>query len=864
MRVAVVGAGTGGAARRCSWPATATTSRSSSGFRTRDRSAPGSCCSRSGQRILGHARARRRARREVDAGPLDRRTRRRPERPRRAGASGTAMPARRTLGWASTAGRCSGCSGGARPRPACRSGSAGRSRGRPPRPRRRLARRAGRCSRRSVRPRRRGRRRAIADPAPARARVQGRPLPLRRVWTVIPGSRRLVGDVLVQRYRDTRTTLGFLPTGVGEVSIFWSMRTREMAAAVRAGPDWLVERALPLAPDLAPLLERVRSSTVLGAAYRDVVCRSPTLVRWPVRGRAAWRRGPRDEPAARDGREPRARGCLVARRGASATPSPRDLGRALDRYADDRRAHVRWYTWLSRIMTPVFQSDLVPVGWARDLFFGPAANLALVRRQFAAILLGEQTSPFTRWGPTNDAVRELAGGLVTRDGHAGVSPGIDDDDDRCADRPRSSPPGLRRRVSAEPSVAPHRAATDRPAGHPASPRAPPRQRPRSSPSSGRGDRRRLRPTRVRRSSATRSPRRRASARRRRRLGRGHLVHGPAERDARLARPRRPARSARRSSRTAPRRTASSPAPTARRGSPTRASRRSSGSRRATSTSTSSPSRARSRRTPASSITTGSCGSPARPGSSAGSIPRPATSRRSPRPAGPGRTASRSRPRTSLVRLARSRATSARSTRRTGDDQGRRAADGRRGHAAGLVRTRPGGSGSATGTPGMVARLRPGRRLVAGVGPAGRRQPGLLDVRRRARRGLAHRLRPERDRAVRPGDRDVRVVPVRSVERRGAPDARPAGRGLGRRVRPRPARRRAGTAPVVAGTAAGRGPMRFAADQPPADARRFVFSSEGQRQHRDGDRRRGSRSPTRSCRSRRGRTPSKTGAAAARR
>ena len=51
-------------------------------------------------------------------------------------------------------------------------------------------------------------------------------------------------------------------------------------------------------------------------------------------------------------------------------------------------------------MTPVFQSDLVPVGRARDLLLGPAANLAFVRRQFASILLGEQTSPFTRWGPT--------------------------------------------------------------------------------------------------------------------------------------------------------------------------------------------------------------------------------------------------------------------------------------------------------------------------------------------------------------------------------------------------------------------------------------------------------------------------------
>ena len=230
--------------------------------------------------------------------------------------------------------------------------------------------------------------------------------PYGAIWTVIEDPDGLVGDVLVQRYRDTRTTLGFLPTGVGEVSIFWSMRTREMAAAVAAGPEWLVARALPVAPDMAPLLERVRSSTVLGAAYRDVVAPRPfsfdgrsgiVLV-----GDAAHAMSPQLGMGASLAL---ADTWSLAR--AVRDADPRDLGRALERHADDRRAHIRWYTWLSRIMTPVFQSDLVPVGWARDIFFGPAASLALVRRQFAAILLGEQTSPFTRWGPTRPG-RELA------------------------------------------------------------------------------------------------------------------------------------------------------------------------------------------------------------------------------------------------------------------------------------------------------------------------------------------------------------------------------------------------------------------------------------------------------------------------
>lgn len=224
--------------------------------------------------------------------------------------------------------------------------------------------------------------------------------PYGALWTVIPDPDGLVGDVLIQRYGDTRRTLGFLPTGVGEVSIFWSMRTRQMEAAVRAGPDWLVERAFPLAPDMAPLLERVRSSTVLGAAYRDVVTPNPSSFDGRsgvvLIGDAAHAMSPQLGMGASLALADAWSLARVLRE----LERPSDLGRALERHADDRRAHIRWYTWLSRIMTPVFQSDLVPVGWARDLFFGPAANLAFVRRQFAAILLGEQTSPITRWGPT--------------------------------------------------------------------------------------------------------------------------------------------------------------------------------------------------------------------------------------------------------------------------------------------------------------------------------------------------------------------------------------------------------------------------------------------------------------------------------
>ena len=221
--------------------------------------------------------------------------------------------------------------------------------------------------------------------------------PYGALWTVVADPDGLVGDALVQRYRDTRTTLGFLPTGIREVSIFWSIRTRDIGGAVQAGPNWFADRARPLAPDFGPLIERIRAEPVLGAVYRDVVVAAPWFVDGPsgvlLIGDAAHAMSPQLGMGA----------SLALADAWSLTAALRttpDITLALRRYAADRRAHVRWYTWLSRLMTPVFQSDLVPIGWARDLAFGPAANLSLVRGQFAQILLGEQTSPVTRWAPT--------------------------------------------------------------------------------------------------------------------------------------------------------------------------------------------------------------------------------------------------------------------------------------------------------------------------------------------------------------------------------------------------------------------------------------------------------------------------------
>ena len=72
------------------------------------------------------------------------------------------------------------------------------------------------------------------------------------------------------------------------------------------------------------------------------------------------------------------------------------LDDALFRYSRTRRAHLGWYQFVTRWLTPFFQSDLTPLGLVRDSLFGLACKLPIVRSEMVAMMSGLSLGPFRR------------------------------------------------------------------------------------------------------------------------------------------------------------------------------------------------------------------------------------------------------------------------------------------------------------------------------------------------------------------------------------------------------------------------------------------------------------------------------------
>lgn len=224
---------------------------------------------------------------------------------------------------------------------------------------------------------------------------QARPYPWGALWALVEDAGEIRGE-LRQWFRGARQMLGLMPTGHAPgnpsqpmLSLFWSLPVATLPAwRARGLQAWKAE-VRALAP-IDAVLDAVTDPSQLGfAEYADVRMRQWHHGRVVCLGDCAHATSPQLGQGANlalvDARV--LAGCLRAGAG---------IADALARYTRERRAHLRYYQWASRWLTPFFQSNSRAAAAARDLALGPLCRTPWVKGQMARTLGGRKSGLL--WG----------------------------------------------------------------------------------------------------------------------------------------------------------------------------------------------------------------------------------------------------------------------------------------------------------------------------------------------------------------------------------------------------------------------------------------------------------------------------------
>ncbi|HEX4452651.1 MAG TPA: NAD(P)/FAD-dependent oxidoreductase [Kofleriaceae bacterium] len=209
------------------------------------------------------------------------------------------------------------------------------------------------------------------------------------LWFVAEDRDRVFGRELYQVATGARRLYGMLPTGLGPIgdapiiSMFWSLPARELDA-FRRGDGFAAWKADVLAhdPRAEAVLAKLESPAQLTfARYRDVTMRP-----WHDRGvvyigDAAHATSPQLGQGAN-------LALVDAATLADSLASTRSIDHALAAYSRARKRHVDHYQLMTRLLTPLFQSDSRALGLLRDLAFPLANAVGPLRREMVRTMCG--------------------------------------------------------------------------------------------------------------------------------------------------------------------------------------------------------------------------------------------------------------------------------------------------------------------------------------------------------------------------------------------------------------------------------------------------------------------------------------------
>jgi 2-polyprenyl-6-methoxyphenol hydroxylase-like FAD-dependent oxidoreductase len=211
------------------------------------------------------------------------------------------------------------------------------------------------------------------------------------VWAVLPDAQHYYGKTLWQWYRQADQMLGIMPTGQAPndptpvVSLFWSIRQDRYPAFLAAGLDAWKAQVLSLNPACETLLSQIHSLDQLTwARYYDVVMPRYHTVDSVVIGDAAHAMSPQLGQGTN-------LALMDAVALAQSIAQSNDVTKALSDYTAARKQHLRYYSQVSRMLTPVFQSDLTALPWLRDAFMAHSSRWPILGAMNLQTLVGVRT-----------------------------------------------------------------------------------------------------------------------------------------------------------------------------------------------------------------------------------------------------------------------------------------------------------------------------------------------------------------------------------------------------------------------------------------------------------------------------------------
>jgi 2-polyprenyl-6-methoxyphenol hydroxylase-like FAD-dependent oxidoreductase len=201
------------------------------------------------------------------------------------------------------------------------------------------------------------------------------------LWFVAPDPDRVFTRELYQVAAGTRALYGVLPTGLGPsgdvpvVSLFWSLAADRLDDWRARGLDAWKREVLALDPRVGHVLDQITAPEQLTfARYRDVRMRDWHGDGVVFVGDAAHATSPQ-----------LGQGANLALVDAMVLADTID---DLASYSRRRRRHLRHYQFMTRALTPMFQSSSRVFGWLRDWTFPIANALPPLRNHMIRTMAG--------------------------------------------------------------------------------------------------------------------------------------------------------------------------------------------------------------------------------------------------------------------------------------------------------------------------------------------------------------------------------------------------------------------------------------------------------------------------------------------